>query len=141
VGFLAHFFLGKILFQHIVAIAMSFEIVQIIDSISSEKGIDRKILIDAIEAAVLSAAKKRYNPELELAVDFNDCSGEAGLFLLKDVVDTVQDPELQISVEEARKIDSKAKKGQKIVVGRDGRFAAIQDAVHQIPLCLPPRWR
>jgi N utilization substance protein A len=108
---------------------MSVELVQIIDSISHEKGIDRKILIGAIEAAVLAAARKRFPAELELSVIFNESTGETELYAVKDVVTKVANPELEISLKDAKKIDPDAKKDQKIKVLSHmeslGRIAAL----------------
>ncbi len=108
---------------------MSVEIVQIIDAISHEKGIDRKVMIEAIEAAVLSAARKRFNPELELSVTFDEATGEAELFLMKDVVRTVSNEELEISLKDAKKVDPDAKRGEKVKIPSQlknlGRIAAL----------------
>lgn len=108
---------------------MSVELVQIIDSISHEKGIDRKILIEAIEAALLAAARKRFPAELELSVVFNESTGETELFLMKEIVSKVTNPALEISLQEAKKIDPNAEKGMKAKVPGQaeslGRIAAL----------------
>lgn len=121
------FFLNAEIFQKNKL--MSVEVTQIIDAISHEKGIDRKILIDAIEAAMLSAAGKRFDPELELSVTFNESRGEAELFILKEVVRTVKNPDTEITLKDARKIDPEVKRGDKVQVFRQteslGRVAVL----------------
>lgn len=127
-GFQAHFFFYCLVFTFNFK-TMSVEIVQIIDAISHEKGINRLILINAIEAAVLGAERKRHHPDLELSVVFNEATGETQLFLLKEVVTTVKNPDLEIALKDAKKVDKEAKKGGKVrLPGQTealGRIAAL----------------
>jgi transcription termination/antitermination protein NusA len=78
---------------------------RIIDQISRDKGIDRKLLVEAIEEAVRSAARKRYGSRREIEVQFNEETGEIEVFQYRTVVDEVEDEETEISIEEARKLD------------------------------------
>ncbi len=78
---------------------------RIIDQICRDKGIDRTLLIDAIEEAVRSAVRKKYGTRREIEVQFNDELGEVEVFQYRTVVDEVFDEETEISLEEARRLD------------------------------------
>ena len=106
---------------------MSVELLHIIDQVGREKGIDPSILVEALEAAVLSACKKKYSYE-NLETLFNKKTGEVELFLCKQVVKTVEDTNKEIDLKSAKKIDSKVKLEDRIKIsfGREplGRVAA-----------------
>ena len=70
---------------------MLSELKRIIDQISRDKGIDRNLLVETLEEAVLSAAKKRYGQRRDIEVQFNDDFGEIELFQFRRVVKTVED--------------------------------------------------
>ena len=66
---------------------MSIEVIQIIDQISREKGIEKSILIDALKSAMEAAARKKL-PHLENMVsEFNETNGEVDIFIEKEVVE------------------------------------------------------
>ncbi|MCV5675840.1 transcription termination/antitermination protein NusA, partial [Escherichia coli] len=73
--------------------------------LESEKGISKDIIIDAIEAALISAYKRNFNQAQNVRVSFNPEVGTIQVLARKDVVDNVFDPRLEISVEEARQIN------------------------------------
>ena len=52
----------------------------VIDQVGKDKGIDRKILVETLEAAILTAAKRTFGPDRELEARFNDQSGDVDLF-------------------------------------------------------------
>ena len=62
---------------------------KIIDQICRDKGIDRALLIDAIEEAVRSAVKKRYGGQRDIEVQYNDEAGEIEVFQYRTVVEEV----------------------------------------------------
>ncbi len=78
---------------------------RIVDQICRDKGIDRALLIDAIEEAVRSAVRKKYGNRREIEVAFNEDLGEVEVFQYRTVVDEVDDEETEISLEEARRLD------------------------------------
>jgi N utilization substance protein A len=78
---------------------------RIVDQICRDKGIDRALLIDAIEEAVRSAVRKKYGNRREIEVAFNEDLGEVEVFQYRTVVDDVDDEETEISLEEARRLD------------------------------------
>ncbi len=84
---------------------MITELKRIIDQISRDKGINRDLLVEALEEAVMSAAKKRYGHRRDLEVRYNDELGEVELFQFRTVVDEVEDEQTQISLKEAKQLD------------------------------------
>jgi N utilization substance protein A len=100
----------------------------ILEQVEKEKGISREVLIEAVEAALLSAAKKKYGNQKEIEASYNDELGEVELFEFREVVDEVTDPETQIPLAEAVKTDPEAVVGDslgfKLDVSGFGRIAA-----------------
>ncbi|MEA2084549.1 MAG: transcription termination factor NusA [Thermodesulfobacteriota bacterium] len=85
---------------------MLSDLKRIIDQICRDKGIDRQLLIESLEDAVMSAAKKKYGARRDLEVHYNDDLGELELFQFRQVVEEVEDEQTQISFEEAVSLDS-----------------------------------
>jgi N utilization substance protein A len=82
---------------------MSFDLNAIIGQMGRDKGINKKVLVEAVESAMLSAAKKHYGHNLNLETKFNEETGEIEVHQFKVVVDKVDDADTQIGVAEARK--------------------------------------
>ena len=61
----------------------------IIDQVGKDKGIDRKVIIEALEQAVLTASRKKYGHQGEIEVHYNEEAGEVELFQFKQVVEEV----------------------------------------------------
>jgi len=78
---------------------------QTIDQLSREKGIDPQIIIAAVEDAVLVATRKYYRSSEELQSHFNKASGQVEVHAVKKIVEHVQDPDHEIGLEQALKID------------------------------------
>ncbi|MBM4326625.1 MAG: transcription termination/antitermination protein NusA [Deltaproteobacteria bacterium] len=102
---------------------------RMIDQVAKEKGISRETLIDALEAALVSAARKKYGLRVELEAQFSDDTGELEVFLFKDVVEKVTDGTVEIDLETARReLDPEAEVGDQLGVKMDtesfGRIAA-----------------
>ena len=93
---------------------MLSELKRIIDQISRDKGIDRNLLVEALEEAVLSAAKKRYGQRREIEVQFNDDFGEIELFQFRQVVEKVEDEQTEVSIIEAKKLDPDVELGDEL---------------------------
>jgi N utilization substance protein A len=81
----------------------SVDLNAILGQLGRDKGIDKAILIEAIESAMLSAARKHFGHNLNLETSFNEDSGEIEVVQFKTVVDTVIDPGTEISLDEARR--------------------------------------
>ncbi|MEW5950080.1 MAG: transcription termination factor NusA [Thermodesulfobacteriota bacterium] len=107
---------------------MISELKHVIDQISKDKGIDRAILIEALEEAIKSAAKKKYGQRRDLEVSFNEELGEMEVFQFREVVEKVTDEQTQISLEEGRKLDAGCQIGDSLGTKMDtsgfGRIAA-----------------
>ena len=104
------------------------ELKRIIDQICRDKGIDRSVLILTLEEAIRSAAKRKYGLSDNFEVNFNEETGEIDVFHFKDVVAEVTDPNTQISLEEAKKLDPESALGEELGVKLEaanfGRIAA-----------------
>ncbi len=107
----------------------SYDIIAIISQLARDRGIDKKVLIEAIESAVLSAARKQYGHSLNLETQLNEESGMIEVVQFKTVVENPEDPDTQLSLEEAKRtFDPDAQIGDEIGKKLDteilGRIAA-----------------
>jgi transcription termination/antitermination protein NusA len=104
------------------------EILRIIEQISREKGIEKDVLLAGVEAAVLSAAKRRYGPAESLQARFNPHTGTLDLTIAKTVVPDVKDPKGEIALEQARAYNLEAQLGDVLHIPLEvegfGRIAA-----------------
>jgi N utilization substance protein A len=113
---------------------------RIVDQICRDKGIDRALLIDAIEEAVRSAVRKKYGNRREIEVQFSEDLGEVEVFQYRTVVDEVFDEETEISLEDARRLDPEAELdddlGEKLdniaELGRIAAQSAKQVIIHRM---------
>src|SRR6266508_5607583 len=81
--------------------------------LTAEKGLQKDELIDMVEAAMAAAYKKDFagNEEKNIVVRMDPMSGAAAVYEVHDVVEVVEDPLLQLTVADARKIDPNAQIG------------------------------
>ncbi len=77
----------------------------IIDQVVKDKGIDRAVLVEALESAVLSAANKKYRNTRDLEAHFNEDIGDVEVFEFVTVVDEVVDSYKEIDLGEAKEVD------------------------------------
>jgi len=107
---------------------MYFDLNYVIEQVGKEKGIPKEIIIETLEEAILSASKKKFGNHLDLEARYNHELGEIEVFRFKTVVDEVQDPDMEISIEEARQQDPECIIGDSIGIKMDtstlGRIAA-----------------
>jgi N utilization substance protein A len=115
------------------------ELVRVIEQVSKEKGIDRAIVVQAVENAMLSAAKKVIGGDMRIEAQFNPEIGEVELFKILTVVPQVANPELEIALEEARKnLDPEAQIGDELLeklaqsYGRIAAQAAKQNLIQRL---------
>ena len=105
---------------------MQPELSRVIEQVSKEKGIDRTIVVGAVEAAILSAARKVVPPTTQLEAKYNPEIGEVELFKILTVVEQVNDPETEISLEDARNnLDPEAQLGDELLEKLDQRYGRI----------------
>lgn len=113
------------------------ELSRVMDSVCKDKGIEKGEIVSAVEEAVLSAAQKLFrmqDKEKELEVHFNEDDGDVELFEFKTVVEDIADPDMEITVDEAVKLDPEAELGDQIGVKINPDFTriAIQNAKQKI---------
>ncbi len=84
---------------------MSSELLDALTLLEKEKGISRDVIIEAIEAALVSAYRRNFNQAQNVRIDLNLGNGTMRVFARKEVVDEVFDPRLEISAEDAQKIN------------------------------------
>ena len=107
---------------------MNSDLSRIIDQVGKDKGIDKKILVEALEQALLAAAKRKYGLKQEIEAKYNEEVGEVELFQFKTVVKEVKNPPAEIGLEEAKELDADVEIGDslgtKIDISAFGRIAA-----------------
>ena len=108
---------------------MQQDLNRVIEQVSKEKGIDKSILIGALENAMISAAKKTFGHERQIEAQFNPELGEVELFETKKIVELITAPESEITLQEAREtLDPEAELGDELLTKLDsssfGRIAA-----------------
>src|SRR5512137_2137112 len=85
---------------------MSNIIAQTIEQISKEKNVDPKIIISALEDAMVAASRKFYKTNEDINARFDPETGMVEIFAVRRVVETVENPSLEISLSDAKEIDS-----------------------------------
>jgi N utilization substance protein A len=90
-----------------------------IEQIARDKGIDRKVIVAALEEAMRQAARKKYGAEREIEARFNEETGEIELFEFRIVVQEVTDGEAHLELEKARHLDPDVEVGDEIGVKLD----------------------
>lgn len=87
---------------------------QAIDQLVKEKGIERHVVLEAMEQAVLTAANKKYRNTRDLEAHYNHETGEVELFEFVTVVEEVEDSYKEIGLDEAHEIDPEAEIGDSL---------------------------
>jgi transcription termination/antitermination protein NusA len=111
---------------------MASELYNTIDALSREKGIDPQIVVSAVEDAIVVATRKYYKSQENLCAVLDKDTGKISAYAVKAIVESpeqVEDPNLQVTVEEARKSDPNAEVGGELRIpkateGILGRIAA-----------------
>ena len=107
---------------------MASALYQQVEQLSRDKGIDPQIVVSAIEDAILLATRKYYKTQEELFSELDKETGEINVYAVRNVVAQVQDPDKEITLEQARQLDSKVELGgqvrQKKATDVLGRIAA-----------------
>ncbi|WP_083249218.1 transcription termination factor NusA [Bacillus solimangrovi] len=107
---------------------MSTELFDALTLLEKEKGISKEVILEALEAALISAYKRNYNQAQNVRVDINPDTGTMRVYTRKEVCEDVYDALLEISLEEAREINPQFEIGDIVeieITPRDfGRIAA-----------------
>ncbi len=94
---------------------MNNEILDALSQITREKSMDRAVLIETLEVAFASAVRKKYGATADVEVKFSNETGSISVALRKTVAENVEDPALQLTVEEARATRPDAQVGDVLV--------------------------
>ena len=119
---------------------MLSELKRIIDQISRDRGIEKRLLIEAIEEAVQSAARKKLGSRREIEVRYNEEFGEVEVYQFRNVVEEVEDEQTEISLEDAQVLDPEAQLGDELGekmenitdLGRIAAQSAKQVIIHKM---------
>ena len=104
------------------------ELIEALDELEKEKEISKDIILEAIENSLLAACKNHFGKSDNIKVNINRETGEVTVFAEKDIVEDVNDPAMEISLSDAKKISEDKEIGDKVdivVTPKDfGRIAA-----------------
>lgn len=107
---------------------MNIEFLEALEQLAKEKGISKEVLLDAIEAALISAYKRNFSTAQNVRIEINRENGQVRVLARKTVVEEVADPRTEISLEAARQIHPHYNPGDVVeieVTPKDfGRIAA-----------------
>jgi N utilization substance protein A len=111
---------------------MASELYNTIDALSREKGIDPQIVVSAVEDAIVVATRKYYKTQENLRAELDKETGKIRAFAVKTIVENpeqVEDPVLQVTLDDARKIDPNVELGGELQIPKQtegilGRIAA-----------------
>lgn len=87
----------------------------VIDQVGRDKGIERETLIETLEAAILTAARRTYGEQREIEAQFNDETGQIDLYQIVTVNEQVENPYREASVEDVREAGFDAEPGDELL--------------------------
>ena len=107
---------------------MNQEFIHALEEIEKDKGISKDVIFDALESALVSSYKKNFKTASNVLVEIDRVTGNISVYSVKDIVEKVEDPNLEISLTEAKKINPKYELGdvynEKLAPKNFGRIAA-----------------
>jgi transcription termination/antitermination protein NusA len=109
---------------------MNRELIMVIEQLGREKGIDKEVLFEALETALLSASRKSLGPADNVRIHIDRKTGDFRVYQRKQVVEAVEDPETQIALADAKALNPEAEVGVELELLQDkplqdlGRIAA-----------------
>ena len=118
---------------------MNYELMEAMAQIAREKSVDKSILIETLQAGLLSAGRKRFGLNANIDVHFDDASGRIVMRLRRTVVEDADDLGLEVDLAEARGLEPDIEIGQELVqdlsledLGRNAIAAAKQVLVQRV---------
>ncbi|MDI6808983.1 MAG: transcription termination factor NusA [Candidatus Eisenbacteria bacterium] len=118
---------------------MSYEIIEALGEIAREKSVNMAIIIETLEAGLLSAAKKKYGSSANIEVKIDETKGVILMTAKKKVVEKVEDPMAEIRLEEAKAISPETQVGELVSIalpvaefGRNAIQAAKQVLIQKV---------
>ncbi len=104
------------------------DIKRVIDQVSREKGIDAEVLVATLKEAIVSAARKKLGPRADIEVHYDEKTGEVEVFHFKEVVETLENPDNELLLEDGYRYDPECEIGDSLGIRVDteefGRIAA-----------------
>jgi N utilization substance protein A len=118
----------------------------VLDQVSKDKNIDRKVLVEALEQAILTAAKRAFGMHREMEAKFNEAIGRVDLFQIIIVADPITQPGKEISLDDANRFSLNAEVGDELLFQifydeKDQAKAEEQDAKYGALLQLNKAWK
>lgn len=95
---------------------MNKEFFEALEELSIEKGINKNYILDAIETALLTAYKRNFNSQENVKIVIDEEKASIKVYSLREVVEEVYDPAIEIELSDAKKIDKKANLGDVVEV-------------------------
>jgi N utilization substance protein A len=118
---------------------MNYEILEALGQIAREKSVDKELVIETLEAGIVSAARRRYGPNADIQVRFDKDSGTMRIEYVRKIVEDLSDEELEIEIDDARLEDPNARVGEDLRIslsleefGRNAIQAAKQVVVQRV---------
>jgi len=108
---------------------MASELYNTIDALSREKGIDPQIVVSAVEDAIVVATRKYYKSQENLRAQLDKETGKIRAYAVKTIVETpeqIENPNLQVTIDDARKSDTNAEVGGKLVNVEIAKFDNVK---------------
>ena len=93
------------------------ELLRIVEAVANEKSIDKELVIGSMESAIQKAALTKFGNDNNIEVAIDRETGEIKIQKVLSIVDTIEDPAREITLDDAKKIDTKNKNlkvGEKI---------------------------
>ena len=118
---------------------MNYDIIEALGQIAREKSVELKLLVETLEAGLLSAARKKFGANANVGVKFDEAKGGIEMWLTKRVVERIEDPAMEMTLREAREVDPQARLDQDVLIpldiaefGRNAIAAAKQVLVQKV---------
>jgi N utilization substance protein A len=118
---------------------MNYEILEALGQIAREKNVDKNLVIETLEAGIVSAARRRYGANADIQVRFDQEAGTMSIEYVRTVVDDLTDEELEIEIDDAREVEPGIQVGDSLRVpltleefGRNAIQAAKQVVVQRV---------
>jgi N utilization substance protein A len=95
---------------------------KVLDQVGKDKGIDKALLISAVEEALLTVARRQYGAKREIEAKYNPDVGEVELYEFKNVVEKIEDKDRDITFNEAKVLDPEVALGDSIGIKLDAGY-------------------
>ena len=108
---------------------MNEELLSALSDLCKEKGIDKEVILEALEAALIAAYKKNFASAQNVCAEVDRTTGKISVYAQKTVVEEVTDSQLEISLTDAHKLSKAFELGDvvniEVTPGNFGRIAAM----------------